>query len=81
MKPLLAAVVAAVVAGLLYLNLDSGRVGPPAERLVSLPLLGLALMFAGGSWAATKGAYPHRAPWFAGLSAGVGGYALLRLFV
>ena len=38
------------------------------------------VIFALGAWAASKSGYPKRAPWFAGLSVGVGTYALVRLF-
>jgi hypothetical protein len=82
MKVLLAAAVACAVAGLLYLRLDSGAVmSEPAPRLVSLPLAGLAAIFAGGAWAASLRGYTQRAPLLAGLSAGIGGYALLRLLL
>jgi len=64
--------VALVIAGLAYLSLDSGRFAPPADRIVSLPLAGLATIFAARAWAA-------RSAWWSGLAAGVGGYALVRL--
>jgi len=77
-----AAVVAVAVACLLYLNLDSGRMTPePAARLFSLPLGGLALIFAVRAWTESRRADTD-ARWtglFAGLAAGVGGYALVRL--
>src|SRR5690242_19835019 len=42
MNRLVAVAVAAVVAALLWLNLDSGRMTPePASRLFSMPLVGL----------------------------------------
>ena len=70
---------AGVVAGLLYWRLDSGLVmAEPAPRLVSVPLGGLALLFALGAWAASFKGQPRRAPFFAGLALGVGGYAILR---
>lgn len=76
-----AAVVAGVIAALLYWRFDSGVVmAEPAARLTSLPLLGLSVIFALGAWAASKSGFPKRAPWFAGLSVGVGAYALVRLF-
>ena len=81
MKVLTVLVVAGVIAGPLYLSLDSGRFAPPAERAFSMPLVGLGVIFAGGAWAASKGGYPERVPFFAGLAAGVGGYALVRLFI
>src|SRR5439155_14089537 len=46
-----AAVTAAVVASLLYLNLDSGRVTPErASPFFSMPLGGLALIFGVRAW-------------------------------
>lgn len=79
MNVLLGAAVACLVAGLLWLNLDSGRLAAPAPPVTSLPLLGLAAIFAGGAWASTRAGMPRRTPLLAGLAAGVGGYALLRL--
>jgi len=46
-----------------------------------MPLVGLGAIFGGAAWAASKGGYPERVPFFAGLAAGVGGYALVRLFI
>ena len=81
MAVLHAAVVAVVIAALLYWRFDSGAVmAEPAPRLTSMPLLGLSVIFGLGAWAASKSGYPKRAPWFAGLSVGVGTYALVRLF-
>ena len=81
MAVLHAAVVAAVIAALLYWRFDSGVVmTEPAPRLTSLPLLGLAVIFGLGAWATSKSGFPKRAPWFAGLSVGVGVYAVIRLF-
>jgi hypothetical protein len=78
----LAAVVAYPIAALLYLNLDSGWLRPmPAERLVSLPLFGLGLIFSLGAWAAWYTGNGRRGGLLAGVAAGVGGYALLRLVV
>ena len=76
-----AVAVAGAIAGLLYLSLDSGRFAPPAERAFSMPLVGLGVIFAGAAWAASRTGYPRRAPFFAGLALGVGGYALVRLFI
>jgi hypothetical protein len=81
MRVALSVLVASAIAALLYLSLDSGMVAPPAERLFSLPLLGLAAIFGASAWAATMSRFPKRAPLLAGLSLGVGGYALLRLFL
>ena len=81
MRVVSALVVAGAIAGLLYLSLDSGRFAPPAERAFSMPLVGLGAIFAGAAWAASKSGYPERVPFFAGLGVGVGGYALVRLFI
>ena len=81
MRVVSALVVAGAIAGLLYLSLDSGRFAPPAERAFSMPLVGLGAIFAGAAWAASKSGYPERVPFFAGLAVGVGGYALVRLFI
>jgi hypothetical protein len=75
-----ALVVALAIAGLLYLSLDSGLFAPRAERLVSLPLLGLAAIFGASAWAGTVANRPERVPLFAGLAAGVGVYAIVRTF-
>jgi hypothetical protein len=79
MKGVLAAVVACVVAVLLWSSLDSGAGGERAGRLVSLPLLGLAAIFGAGAWASTYAGMQRRVPVMLGLAIGVGGYALLRL--
>jgi len=79
MRALRVVVVAAAVAGLLYLMLDSGAV--TAERaapLASLSLGGLALLFGLGAWATAVGGQPERSPLLAGLALGTGGYAFLR---
>ena len=75
----LAVVVACVIDGLLYLSLDSGLLAPRAERLVSLPLLGLAAIFGASAWAGTVAGRPERVPMFAGLAGGVGLYAIVRV--
>ena len=82
MKPtqaFLALAIACAIAMLLYLSLDSGMATPPAERLVSLPLLGLAAIFGVSAWAASQGGYSTRVPLFTGLAAGVGIYAIVRV--
>ena len=78
-KAFLAILVACAIAGLLYFSLDSGMAVPPAERLVSLPLLGLAAIFGVSAWAAAQGGFATRVPLFAGLAAGVGIYAIVRV--
>ena len=71
---------AIVVASLLYLNLDSGRATPErAARLFSLPLGGLALIFAVRAWTESQSPDARWTGVFAGLSAGIGSYALIRL--
>lgn len=72
MNVLKAALVAVVIAGMMHHSLDSGRYAPPSGRLVSLPLVGLAVIFATRAWTA-------RSSFWSGLAAGVGGYALVRL--
>ena len=55
MAVLRAAVVAGVIAALLYWRFDSGIVmAERAPRLTSMPLLGLSVIFALGAWAASK---------------------------
>ena len=77
---LIAAAVAAVVAGLLYLDLDSGRLGPePAARLFSLPLVGLSVIFGVRAWTESMRPGSHMTAFFAGLALGVGGYGIVRL--
>ena len=80
-RVLVAAAVALVVAGALYLNLDSGKVSPePAARLFSLPLIGLALIFGVRAWTESmRPASRMLTAFFAGLALGVGGYGVARL--
>ena len=78
-RALIAAAVGAVVAGLLYLNLDSGRVSEPAGRLFSLPLLGLAAIFGVRAWTESMRPTSRMTAFFAGLALGVGGYGIVRL--
>ena len=82
MNWLVAVAVGAVVAGLLWLNLDSGLVAAePAGRLFSLPLEGLAAIFGVRAWTETQSATPRWTSFFTGLSLGVGGYGLVRLLL
>ena len=81
MKPLVAGVVACAIAALLYLSLDSGRYAAATPRLFSLPLIGLALIFAARAWMVLVSPDRRTGSFFAGLAIGVGGYALVRLFV
>jgi hypothetical protein len=77
--PRIAAIGAAVM-GLLWVSLDGGLGGrPPAPAMASASLAVLALLLAGGSWTTRMGEHPERAPLMAGLAAGTGVYALLRL--
>jgi len=79
---LIAIAVGAAVALLLYVRLDAGLVSvDPTPHAVSLPLGGLAVLFGLGAWAAAYKGQPTRTPFMAGLALGVGGYALLRVFL
>ena len=80
-KILLPAVVACTIAFLLYLSLDSGRFAPPAQRLFSLPLCGLAAIFGARAWTSSMSADPRPTPFWTGLAIGVGAYALARLVI
>jgi hypothetical protein len=72
--------VAGAIAAILYVMLDSGVVRPEAgPRVLSAGLIVLAILFAVGSWTASMGGQKNRSSMLAGLSAGVGGYAILRL--
>ena len=80
MNRLVAVAVAAVVAGLLWLNLDSGRTtAEPASRLFSMPLIGLAAIFGVRAWTESQNPEPRWTAFFAGLALGVGGYGIVRL--
>jgi hypothetical protein len=81
-QALIAVAVAAAVALLLYVRLDAGLLSAdPTPHAVSLPLGGLAVLFGLGAWAAAFKGQPTRTPFMAGLALGVGGYALLRVFL
>jgi hypothetical protein len=81
MKALVAGSVACAIGLLLYLSLDSGRYAEPTPRLFSLPLGGLALIFAARAWTLSMGRDARWASFFVGLSLGIGGYAVARLFL
>lgn len=82
MKILRALATAAVIGGLLWLMLDSGKVTPePAPPGMSASLGALGFLFGLGAVVMQAGGRPERVPLLAGLAAGVGGYAVLRLFV
>jgi hypothetical protein len=77
--PRIAAIGGAVMA-ILWLSLDGGLGGrPPAPGAASVSLAVLALLFGVGSWTMRMGPHPERAPLMAGLAAGAGVYAILRL--
>ena len=81
MRVVQAAAIAGVIATLLYLRLDSGMVTPePDTRLISVPLGIVAAIFAAGAWSASVTGRPGQVALLAGLAAGAGGYAVLRLF-
>jgi hypothetical protein len=72
--------VAAVVAALLWLNLDSGRLtSEPASRFFSMPLVGLSAIFGVRAWTESQSPEPRWTAFFAGLALGVGGYGIVRL--
>jgi hypothetical protein len=81
MKSFVAALVACAIAELLYLSLDSGRYAAATPRLFSLPLIGLSLIFAARAWTVSLSRDQRTVSFFTGLAVGVGGYALVRLFV
>jgi hypothetical protein len=81
MKPLVAGVVACAIAALLYLSLDSGRCATATPRLFSLPLIGLSLIFGARAWTVSLSRDQRTTSFFAGLAIGIGGYALVRLFI
>lgn len=74
------AAMAAGVAVVLWLMLDSGLMRPErAARVTSAALVMLAAIFGLGAWATSVGGQRDRSPLLAGLACGVGGYALFRL--
>lgn len=82
MKTLRIVATAGAIGGVLWLMLDSGRVSPdPAPAGMSASLGALGLLFGLGAVVMQLGGRPERMPLLAGLSAGVGGYAILRLFL
>jgi hypothetical protein len=81
MKAFVAGVVACAIAALLYLSLDSGRYTGATPRLFSLPLIGLSLIFAARAWMVSLSTDKRTGAFFAGLAIGVGGYAVVRLFI
>jgi hypothetical protein len=74
-------VVACAIAALLYLSLDSGRYTGATPRLFSLPLIGLSLIFAARAWMLSLSTDKRTGAFFTGLAIGVGGYAVVRLFI
>ena len=81
LSPALVALVACAIGALLYWSLDSGRAATPTPRLFSLPLLGLAAIFAARAWTVSLSRDVRTTSFFAGLAAGIGGYAIVRLFL
>jgi hypothetical protein len=73
--------VAGAVVAVLWLMLDSGVSGAAAAPGTSGSLAALAVIFALGAFVMTKGGQPERAPLLVGLAAGVGGYAIARLWL
>ena len=72
--------VAIAAAAVLWLMVDSRLVSPePGPKFMSLSLGGLAALFGAGAWAMHVGGRKERTPFLAGVSLGVGGYAILRL--
>ena len=71
---------ALMVGAFLWLMLDSGKVSPdPAPAGMSASLGALGVLFGLGAVVMQLGGRPERAPLLAGLAAGVGGYAVVRL--
>ena len=76
------AAVAAAAAFVLWFAIDSGLVRPPDQPAAfSFGLLPLALVFGAAAWVMQNGGRPERAPLLAGLSIGVGSYAVARLLL
>jgi len=74
------AAIAAAVVAVLWTALDAGVAGkPPAPPEISAGLIALAGVFGAVAWVMQIGGRPDRAPLLAGLSIGVGGYAIARL--
>jgi len=63
----------------LYVALDAGVA--PAAPGTSVALAGLALLFGVGAWAFGAAGQGERSPGMAGLAAGLGLYAVLRMLV
>jgi len=49
--------------------------------LFSLPLIGLSLIFGARAWTVSLSRDQRTTSFFAGLAIGIGGYALVRLFI
>lgn len=82
MRVLRALLVALGVTAVLFVMLDSGAVSPePVPKSTSVSLGVLAALFAAGAWGMQVGGRRERVPLLAGLSLGVGSYALLRLLL
>ena len=73
--------IAAAVAAVLYVMLDSGVVRPEGTpKVISVTLIVLALVFTLGAWTAGFSGQPERRPMMVGLALGLASYAVLRLF-
>lgn len=82
MRVLRALLVALGVTAVLFVMLDSGAVSAdPIPGSMSVSLGVLAALFAAGAWGMQVGGRHERVPLLAGLAAGVGSYALLRLLL
>ena len=76
------AAIAGAVVAVLWMALDANpaRASQPPIA-VSSGLLALAVVFGVAAWVMQVGGQPKRAPLFAGLSMGAGGYAVARLLL
>jgi len=82
MRVVRALLVAVGVVAVLFVMLDSGAVNAePAPAAVSVSLGTLAVLFAAGAWAMQVGGRRERVPLLAGLAAGAGVYAVVRLLL
>lgn len=72
-------VIALAVAAVLWLALDSGRLGAdPAPPGVSAALAMLALVFGVGAFVMRAGGQAQRVPLLVGMALGTGAYALIH---
>jgi len=72
--------IALAVAAVCWLMVDSGAFSAePRPKLMSMPMLILSLVFGLSAWATHVAGQAARAPLLAGLSLGLGAYAVARL--